>query len=199
MSFLVTFNGQFSPYVYRIDAGHPYAPRPVQPVTATETDSIHEILDFEPPAQPQKVQLRTYQKQQQNFQNQRARIYAREIMSSPLHTIQASASIAEAIEVMARMGFRHLPVLNKELTLVGLISDRETSAAKAQQRVEELMKPQIIVALDTARVTDVAHLMLDEKLNALPVVNHKHKLTGIITLTDILKVVIAGDQLSFGG
>jgi CBS domain-containing protein len=32
--------------------------------------------------------------------------------------------------------------------------------------------------------------MLDERINALPIVNFKHELAGIITMSDILKYVM---------
>jgi CBS domain-containing protein len=196
MSFLVSFNGQYSPYVYKTESSSPAKIHPIAPLKDFETQLIQTQAT---PAGDGKVVLKntavsTYQQQVKQFETKKKRIHAKDIMSSPLHTIQKHQAIAEATAIMSRMGFRHLPVLEGIDHFVGMISQQDILSSQSASLVSEILKPQIIVALDLARMQDVAHLMLDEKINALPVINIHHKLVGIITLTDILKFVVHLDE-----
>ncbi|MBY0515415.1 MAG: CBS domain-containing protein [Bacteriovoracaceae bacterium] len=197
MSFLVSFNGQYSPYVYKTEGSPSVRIQTLTPMKDFETELIQaqETAEGDGKVVQKNAGVGAYQKQVKQFEAKKKRIHAKDIMSSPLHTIQKHQSIAEATEIMSRMGFRHLPVLEGVDHLVGMISQRDILCAKTARGVSEIMNPQIIVALDSARIQDTAHLMLDEKINALPVVNIHHKLVGIITLSDILKFVIHMDEL----
>jgi CBS domain-containing protein len=196
MSFLVSFNGQYSTYVYKSDFSPSVRVNRIKPLKDFETELIQAQASPEGDgAVAKKVSgLKAYEKQIKQFETKKLRIHARDIMSSPLHTIQKNTLVSEAKEIMNRMGFRHLPVLEGEEHLVGMISERDILCGVTPHLVTDIMKPQIIVSLDSARIQDVAHLMLDEKINALPVVNFNHKLVGIITLSDILKFVVQMDE-----
>ena len=71
-----------------------------------------------------------------------------------------------------------------------MISEREMLHVESDKKISLMMKPQVIVALESTRIQEIAHVMLDERINALPIVNFKHELAGIITMSDILKYVM---------
>lgn len=196
MSFLVSFNGQYSPYVYKTDLTHALKVNPISSVKDFETELVQAQTSPEAEGHVTKAVpgVRAYEQQVKQFETKKLRIHAKDIMSSPLHTIQKNVLISKATEIMNRMGFRHLPVTEGKDHLVGMISERDILCGATPHVVSDIMKPQIIVSLDSARIQDVAHLMLDEKINALPVVNFNHKLVGIITLSDILKLVVQMDS-----
>jgi acetoin utilization protein AcuB len=52
------------------------------------------------------------------------------------------------------------------------------------------MRSPVISATETMSVRDAAKLMLEKKIGGLPVMN-KGTLTGIITVTDVLKAFVA--------
>ena len=56
------------------------------------------------------------------------------------------------------------------------------------------MIPKVLVALQTARIQEIAHFMLQEKINSLPIVDENNVVTGIITQSEILRFVIASDE-----
>jgi len=196
MSFLVSFNGQYSPYLYKTDSSPSVRVNRIKPIAdfATELNQAQGTTENEGKPIRAAAAVRAYEKQMEQFEAKKFRFHARDIMSSPLHTIQRNRTITEATAIMRRMGFRHLPVMEGEDQLVGMISERDVLCGKDQHMVSDIMSPQIIVCLDSARIQDVAHLMLDEKINALPVVSFNHKLVGIITLSDILKFVVQMDE-----
>ena len=196
MSFLVSFNGQFSPYVHpSIDAWHakvnsvnkldPIDPKEVEYQVSQDGKNINHQTNS---------RTKGYEQQVKIFEKEKKRFYARDIMSSPIHFLHKKTSVNEAIILMRKFGFRHLPILNDQENLAGLLSDRELVGAKPHSLCEELMIPKVLVGLHNARIQEIAHIMLQEKINALPIINEKHQLVGIITQSDILKFVIGSDE-----
>jgi CBS domain-containing protein len=193
MSFLVTFNGQFQPYVFKVETPSSMRVAGLKALQGLKSEEVG--AEFEQILQNTTSRgIQTYQKVQARFEKKKRRIYARDLMSSPLYTIQKSDQASKAKEILIQMNFRHLPVLEGSDTLVGLISWRELVEVNSGKRVEELMQDQVVVAQETTRIQDIAHLMLDEKINALPIVNDNFKLVGIITQSDVLKFVIHMDE-----
>ena len=80
-------------------------------------------------------------------------------MSSPIHFLHKKTSVNEAIVLMRKFGFRHLPILNDQENLAGLLSDRELVGAKPHSLCEELMIPKVLVGLHNARIQEIAHIM----------------------------------------
>lgn len=196
MSFLVVSQGQFSPYVYHVRPARQLRAAPVAaiPVLASDTGSFENELRQVDPAGPwqpgaRKSVVGAYEVQRKNFEEHRDKTYARDIMSSPLFFVSPQDRVVVATDLMGRMGYRHLPVV-EDGKLVGILSDRELISTSAAQNIGGIMKPQVIVALESTRIQEIAHLMLAERINALPIVNYKHDLVGIVTLSDILKFVI---------
>jgi CBS domain-containing protein len=199
MSFLVVYNGQFSPFVYPTGT-----PSGVPRVTPLENlKDVHEFKDelskFEPEVKSnhnhQKIDA--YKQVSKKFEEQRKRYYAKDIMTIPVKVISQNAMVTEAHNLFKKFGFRHLPVINEQEVIVGMLSDRELTAASPDKRCKDLMLERIIVAEEQASINEIAIILLKEKLNALPIINQKREVTGIITLSDILKYVI--ESTSFLG
>lgn len=199
MSFLVVYNGQFSPFVYPTGT-----PNGIPRVTPLENlKEVHEfkeeLSEFEPEVKlnhhHQKIDA--YKQVSKKFEEQRKRHYAKDIMTFPVKVVSQNAKATEAQDILRKFGFRHLPVINEQDIIVGMLSDRELAAASTDKRCKELMLERIIVAEEQASINEIAIILLKEKLNALPIINHKREVTGIITLSDILKYVI--ESTSFLG
>lgn len=118
-------------------------------------------------------------------------------MSSPIHFLHKTTSVNEAIVLMRKFGFRHLPILDDQENLAGLLSDRELIGAKPHCLCERLMIPKVLIGIHNASIQEIAHIMLQDKINAILIINEKHQLVGIITQSDILKFVI-GNNVFFG-
>lgn len=199
MSFLVAFNGQFSPYV------HPSAPnRVVSPVTPlTSTREVQHFRDVLEEAGGPEVYRRAapgveaYRQNVKKFEAQKKRTYARDIMSSPVHTIKETSTAGEARALLQKFGFRHLPVVNESQVICGILSDREICQADEKQSCSSLMVREVIVCEEHASINEIAIILLREKINSLPIINNKHELIGIVTLSDILRHVI--ESTSFLG
>lgn len=196
MSFLISFNGQFSPYLHPVEADPRYAK--IRPVSDLDPAHSREI-DHQPTNDgnvthhvPNKS-VNAYAKQIKTFEKEKKRTYAKDIMSSPIHFVHTTTLMSEALTLMQKFGFKHLPVLDPKENLAGLLSDREFIGANLAARCEELMLPKVLVALQTTSIPEIAHILLQEKINALPIVNDHYQVIGIITQSDILKFVIGNE------
>ena len=128
----------------------------------------------------------------------------RDIMRTPVVTIQSDTTLPEAIRLAAQRGIRHLPVL-EEGKLVGLVSDRDLKRAMASSatslevheltylldkvRVREIMARAVITITPLFPIEEAARLMVQERIGALPV-TEAGELVGIVTETDLLELFV---------
>jgi CBS domain-containing protein len=199
MSFLISFNGQFSPYLHPLEAdprnSKIRAIQGLDPFTSREID-YQPANDGNISHHTPSTHVKAYEQQVKTFEKAKKRTYAKNIMSSPIHFVHTTTSMSEALGLMKKFGFKHLPVLDQKESLAGLLSDREFIGANPQSLCDELMLTKVLVALQTASIAEIAHIMLEEKINALPIVNDHHLVLGIITHSDILKFVIGNEDFT---
>ena len=56
------------------------------------------------------------------------------------------------------------------------------------------MTPAPVSCLSNASVSQVAELMLEHKIDSIPIVNHSGALTGLVTSTDLLGLLVDRDE-----
>jgi acetoin utilization protein AcuB len=120
-------------------------------------------------------------------------------------TIDAGATIVEAIHLLKEKNIRRLPVL-KGGKLVGLVTERmllsfspgkstsmdtwEVHYLLAKTPVTAAMNPKPHTVQPDADLADCAQLIHDRKLNGITVVDANGKLVGILTTTNALEALI---------
>jgi CBS domain-containing protein len=130
----------------------------------------------------------------------------REWMTSPVLTIRPDAAISLAHSVMKEMKVRRLAVVDAGERLVGIITYgdvREASPSDAttlsiwelnylwsQLTVAKIMTRNVIVVKPDATIFEAAKQMLEHKISGLPVVDEAGKLVGMITESDIFRMVM---------
>lgn len=116
-------------------------------------------------------------------------------------------SVAEALNLLERHPFRHLPV-TREKELVGIVSDRDLAFAAALPRgkrapghgarrpvqVDEILHRDVRTLRPAAPVLAALETMLEHRVGALPVVSHRNLLLGIVTQTDFLRLLERGES-----
>lgn len=135
---------------------------------------------------------------------------AKNLMSRQVVTIGTSDSCLEAVRRMHQARVRHLPVVNREGMLVGIVTDRDLRhhlfspgvfKDVGQTAVEillkavpvaEIMSTPVISVEPQDEMMDVARLMLEEKVGSLPVVE-AGRVVGILTETDMLRQICRAD------
>ena len=132
-------------------------------------------------------------------------LFARDIMSSPVSTLPLHASLAQAWELVKNMRFRHIPIQSSAGKLVGMLSDRDLShgtvesalggskgsAYLAKITIEAYVSHPVLVAAPEASLLAIARVLLDERIGAIPVVSQDIELLGMITRSDILRVIVS--------
>lgn len=127
-----------------------------------------------------------------------------ELMSSIPRTIRAGQTVEHALHEMHSADIRHLPVVDDDDRLVGILSDRDLlrGAGTGQPKgrlVGDVMTEDVATVRPETRACEATALMLDMKVGALPVVEVGAKVVGIITETDFLRVAhraLGGEQLA---
>ena len=131
---------------------------------------------------------------------------AGEIMTHAPRTVEASARPDEAVAVMQELGVRHVPVVDDEGNLVGILSDRDVgtmasgflegdvSQASAELRdrftVGQLMSSDVASVGDDAPLSEVVAIMREERCGAVPVIDGESKVTGIVSYVDVLRFAL---------
>ena len=108
-----------------------------------------------------------------------------------------------ANDVISLGRIRHIPVV-EDGRLVGLLSERDLMGAATteifglkQKRksallksvlIKDVMKKKVITVRPDTPIKDAAHLMADQKIGCVPVVE-RGALMGLVTTTDILRYV----------
>ena len=118
-----------------------------------------------------------------------------DIMTRTVSTVRPSTTLADALAIARTRGVRHLPVLDDDGRLVGIVSDRDLKRATAMSTYEDIRMGAIMTsaALHTAAPTfsaeEAARIMVAERISALPVTTDG-RLVGIVTETDILALFV---------
>jgi acetoin utilization protein AcuB len=110
-----------------------------------------------------------------------------ERMTRPPITITDDTSVGQALKIIEEHKLRHLPVLDAEGSLVGIVSEKDLLRASGQDPVESIMTSQVITVTEYTALEDAARIMADHKISSLPVMRDG-KLVGIITETDLFNI-----------
>ncbi len=141
-------------------------------------------------------------------------MFVRDWMSTPVITVTKKTTVPEAIKLMKEHNIRHLPVVDKDGKLVGLLSDTdinkympseattldafELSYLLSKVTVDHVMKTMVFTTHPDISVEEAAMEMYDRGVNSLPVVEGE-KVVGIITEKDIFRELIDITGVRNGG
>jgi CBS domain-containing protein len=123
-----------------------------------------------------------------------------ELMTTNPITILPELPLNEAAELMTAENCRHLPVVDGERGLIGIITDRDVRQARhtavfATALTESCMTPNPITVTPDTPAQQAAELLGLHKISALPVMD-QGQLVGIITVTDFLTQFAASELAS---
>ena len=128
-------------------------------------------------------------------------------MRTPVVTISAEAGLDRALLMMRSQRIRHLPVVEDDRKMVGLISDRDLRLSMQEMeqgpggapkgyylpaltKVRAVMIQNVLTASPEMPLANAATIMSERKIGALPVVDSSSKeVVGIITETDMLRLL----------
>lgn len=130
-------------------------------------------------------------------------------------TVTADVSMMRAGKLMKEKKIRCLPVLDEAGAVIGIVTDRDIKQASPSQattldmhemyyllseiKVKDIMtlNPTTLTAEDT--IEKAALMMLNMKVSNFPIVDQDNKLQGLITQSDVFKVLTTITGVQHGG
>lgn len=103
-------------------------------------------------------------------------------------TIDKNKTVGDALALMKENKIGGIPVVEGR-KLIGIVTNRDLRFQTDMQRpISEVMTSEKLVTTTSADIRMAANLLLENKIEKLPVVNEKGELEGLITYKDISKV-----------
>lgn len=116
-----------------------------------------------------------------------------DLMTKKVRTIGETDNIASAQAMLQEFFIRHIPVVDPEGSLVGLVTQRDILATTHKMDptlpVRDIMRTGVATTTPTQSLRGAAETMIYNKYGCLPVLEDG-RLVGIITETDFLKLAI---------
>lgn len=130
-----------------------------------------------------------------------------DLMSRPVKTLERNDPLSRADAQMSAERIRHLPVLDADGRVAGIVSHRDLffnslvralgfgSAARTRTLesilVKEVMTVDVVTTTPAADITAAAQVMVDRKIGCLPVIDDD-VLVGMLSESDIVSAVARG-------
>ncbi|HVO30324.1 MAG TPA: CBS domain-containing protein [bacterium] len=127
------------------------------------------------------------------------------LMSTSPVIVAPENSLKEAVRRMVDEDVRHLPVVDAMNCLVGMISDRDVREAVGNPQefsettdrddgdeptVASVMTRDPVAVTADASVEEVAQTLIAGRFGAVPVVDDKDRLVGIVSYIDVLRAFV---------
>lgn len=108
------------------------------------------------------------------------------MISNPI-TLSRNHTLQDALMLMKEYKISGLPVIEEDGTLVGIITNRDIKyQSDLNQRVEDVMsKENIITSSRDTSLEQAKKILLNNRIEKLPIIDDLNKLIGLITIKDI--------------
>lgn len=119
---------------------------------------------------------------------------AKDIMSVDILTVRDDRDLNFTEVLLEAKNIRHIPVVDKQQRLVGLVSMRDIcrylSTGNASQfiPIREIMSTRVITAEPDTGIAELARMMLTNNISAIPIVIDG-KILGMVSEKDFLTLV----------
>lgn len=119
----------------------------------------------------------------------------RDRMSAHPLTIRSDSDYKEALQLMHERSIHHVPVLDADRRLVGIVAERDLLLAASQHlqsviEVGEVMHRDVVTVAPDTPIAEAAMLMIEHRIGGLPVVNAQRQVVGVITESDLFRAFV---------
>jgi CBS-domain-containing membrane protein len=124
------------------------------------------------------------------------------IMHREVVTLTAGERLDLTQDIMSLGRVRHLPVLDEDKRVIGIVSDRDLLAAAMTEvldfdavsrrtflrsiEVAEVMAKDVVTVTPDTELGEVARILVERKIGCVPVVGARGDLLGLVTETDLI-------------
>lgn len=123
------------------------------------------------------------------------------IMQTEVITLTPTATIAEGLRLIQKHRVRHIPIVNEQRNVIGIVSDRNVRDASPsifaekcdhmglKKEIQTIMSQPVVSVHPLDFVEEIARIFYDEEFSSLPVISN-NKLVGIVTEKDMFYTLI---------
>lgn len=127
-------------------------------------------------------------------------------MTRKIVTVSEGDPLDSLEDMMRRLRFRHLPVVDSRGKLVGLLTHRDILSASAswltdkeaennalikQLPVRRIMQHEVLTVQPEDPLVEAGKLLWDSKIGCLPVIDDEGGLVGILTEADFIRLAVS--------
>lgn len=175
---------------------------PVRPtrqrVQATTASSASRSIDRTNAPHGYETAVHAYQ--QQDNKSPDAVAFIRDVMHRDVRTLPPSASLQQAWDMLEKTGFHHLPVIDEQRRVLAIFSDHDLLLALIRQipaalpafwssNIMTVAVAPVFCVLQNTDIRQSSRFLYEYDIGALPVLNDQHELCGIVTRSDILRLL----------
>ncbi|HCX63963.1 MAG TPA: acetoin utilization protein AcuB [Eubacteriaceae bacterium] len=129
-------------------------------------------------------------------------MHVKNIMSKDLKTLRSTDTIADAVELMRAHKIRHIPIVDDDYSVAGIVSDRDIRDVSPSifnegreilpknTDLSQIMKTTVITGSTSDYLEEVAGIFYEYKISCLPITDSADRLVGIVTESDLLKFLM---------
>lgn len=135
------------------------------------------------------------QKQRQAQQHPSRVSLLAEIMSAKVITLNADAKVTDAWQLFQHFGFHHLPIIDDDRKVLAMLSDRDILQGPGNSKninndsIMDFASKQVFCFSPDTDIRQATRILYEYDLGALPIISDSNELIGLVSRTDIIKVV----------
>jgi len=128
---------------------------------------------------------------------------AKDIMIKDVITVKTDTTIHEAMELVAKYDISGLPVVDDDMTLVGVLSEKDmvnllyTPDNQHEKTVSDFMTQPALYFDEDESLLDVCDFLKKNVFRRVPITS-KGKLVGIISIRDVIEYILQLNRESAG-
>lgn len=106
-------------------------------------------------------------------------------------TISKEETVGDALNLMKEHHIGGIPVVDSDRRLIGIVTNRDLRfQSDMSLPIEKVMTSEKLITTNSPTLEDASRILLENKIEKLPVVDKEGKLVGLITYRDIAKLEI---------
>ncbi len=144
-------------------------------------------------------------------------------MTERVICLEKEDKLSKAVEVIQKRKFRHVPIVDEQRRLVGIVSDRDilrhlpfakrepasqtelfrgdlfglsSEDPSLKLHVMDVMTRDVVSVLPDCSFNNAIKMLHETKINCLPVVDEEKRILGIVTVSDVLRTMLAAYRLT---
>jgi acetoin utilization protein AcuB len=118
-----------------------------------------------------------------------------DIMSKHVISLSSEATVTDAWKLFQRHNFHHIPITDEKNTVLAMLSDRDILQGPGskdninQKKVMLFATQRVFCFSPDSDIRQATRTLHEYDLGALPIISEQHELLGIVTRTDIIRIV----------